>query len=163
MSSALPTAVSIIEKSKWVNLVVRVAIEKDGKYLFIQEGKEGIRGLWAFPGGKIDMGESITAAAKREIKEETGVSIELTGFLGMRHYYWDDRPVFNLALVFAAKTVSVPETFPLCAEVMAVEWKTLEEIIGMGGTGLHRNSAQQDIVEMIKSGCSLPMDSILER
>ena len=163
MSSILPAPISIFEKTKFANLVVRVVIEKDGKYLFVQEGKEDIRGLWAFPGGKIDVGELVRTAAKREIREETGVEIELTGLIGIRHCYWDDRPGFSLEMIFSAKPVSIPETFPLCDEVMAVEWKTLDEITAIVKAGLHRNLAQPVILEMIKSGSVLPMDSIAEQ
>jgi ADP-ribose pyrophosphatase YjhB (NUDIX family) len=38
---------------------------------------------WAVPGGAIDLGESMTQAAVRETKEETGIDCEITGLVGI--------------------------------------------------------------------------------
>jgi 8-oxo-dGTP pyrophosphatase MutT (NUDIX family) len=38
---------------------------------------------WAFPGGTMDLGESLVTAAVREIKEETGIDCEITGLVGI--------------------------------------------------------------------------------
>ena len=40
-------------------------------------------GNWELPGGRIEVGESATQAVIREVGEETGLSIELTGFAGL--------------------------------------------------------------------------------
>jgi ADP-ribose pyrophosphatase YjhB (NUDIX family) len=38
---------------------------------------------WALPGGGVDLGESLTQAAVREVKEETGIDCEVTGLVGI--------------------------------------------------------------------------------
>jgi 8-oxo-dGTP pyrophosphatase MutT (NUDIX family) len=38
---------------------------------------------WALPGGAIDLGESVTQAAVRETREETGIDCEVTGLVGI--------------------------------------------------------------------------------
>ena len=52
-------------------------IERDGRVL-IQERPAGglLAGLWEFPGGKVEPGESLTAALRREVREELGVGID---------------------------------------------------------------------------------------
>jgi ADP-ribose pyrophosphatase YjhB (NUDIX family) len=47
-------------------------------------------GNWAVPGGGIDLGESVTQAAVRETREETGIECEITGIVGI---YSDPRHV----------------------------------------------------------------------
>lgn len=54
-------------------------IEQEGKYLLIQEAREDIHGKWNLPAGQLDPGETVSEAAKREIYEECGFSVELTG------------------------------------------------------------------------------------
>lgn len=53
------------------------------KYLLVQEF--GNLGFWV-PGGGVDRGETFSMAAVREVKEETGVDVELTGILGMDYH-----------------------------------------------------------------------------
>lgn len=40
-------------------------------------------GMWGLPGGRIEPGESVTEAAVREVKEETGLNVEITRLLGV--------------------------------------------------------------------------------
>ncbi|MEU1285727.1 NUDIX domain-containing protein [Kitasatospora sp. NPDC005856] len=48
-------------------------------------------GMWALPGGKMDIGESLAGCGVRETREETGIEVEITGIVGT---YTDPRHVF---------------------------------------------------------------------
>ena len=45
------------------------------RVLMVQRGQPPAQGLWAIPGGSVELGETLQAAAEREIKEETGIII----------------------------------------------------------------------------------------
>jgi len=60
---------------------VNVVVENDrGEILLIRRSDND---NWALPGGAIDLGESMTQAAVREVKEETGIDCEVTGLVGI--------------------------------------------------------------------------------
>jgi ADP-ribose pyrophosphatase YjhB (NUDIX family) len=61
--------------------IVTMLIEHEGKYLLVQEAKEKRRNLWSLPGGDVEADEPILEAALREIKEETGYDVAITGML----------------------------------------------------------------------------------
>ena len=54
---------------------VGAIVIRDGKVLLVKRGVPPGKGLWAIPGGMIELGETIQQAAEREILEETGISV----------------------------------------------------------------------------------------
>ncbi|GKV68662.1 NUDIX hydrolase [Sporosarcina sp. NCCP-2716] len=70
-------------------LVASVSILERGSVLLIREDRPGIRNKWNLPSGRIEYGEDILLAAKREVKEETGLDIELTYTTGVYNFISD--------------------------------------------------------------------------
>ncbi len=52
---------------------VGAVVLRDGEVLLVQRGRAPRRGMWTFPGGLVELGESVYEAARRELREETGV------------------------------------------------------------------------------------------
>lgn len=55
-----------------------IIINKDGKFLLIKRGLKSQNeiGLWGFPGGAVEFGETLSQTIKREVKEELGIKIK---------------------------------------------------------------------------------------
>ena len=75
--------------------VVSAIIHHDGAYFATQRGYGEFEGMWEFPGGKIEPGESQETALKREIQEELGVDITIGELLCTTEY---DYPTFHLTM-----------------------------------------------------------------
>lgn len=85
----------------------------DGDIWLLRRGFEPGAGLWTFPGGFVDLGESVEDAAHRETREELDVAIELGGLIGVY-----SRPEERVILiVFDARITETPRTTPEATEV----------------------------------------------
>lgn len=60
---------------------VGAVIFRGDDVLLIQRGRAPFKAHWSIPGGKIDPGEPLKDALRREIREETGVEIEILGLI----------------------------------------------------------------------------------
>ena len=82
-------------------LAAVVLISIGEKLVLVQRDIQPAIGKWAFPSGFIDRGEEVQTGAIREVKEETGLVVEIDGFIGV--YSDTSNPV--ILLVYSAKPV----------------------------------------------------------
>lgn len=67
-------------------LVVSVTIFRNDEVLLIKENKPTAFNKWNFPGGRIEFGEDILYAARREVKEETGLEVKIINTTGVYNF-----------------------------------------------------------------------------
>ena len=65
-------------------IAVSAAIFRDGKVLLTRRARSPAKGFYSLPGGRIEFGESLHQAVKREVDEETGLAIEIVSLAGWR-------------------------------------------------------------------------------
>ena len=111
-------------------------VAHDGRLLLVQRRIEPFAGYWDIPGGFCDGGEHPEAAARREVYEETGLTISITGLLGM----WVDRygdsgdgdgdGVWTLNVYYEA-TTDDPAAAHAADETLAIGWFSPDELAAL--------------------------------
>jgi ADP-ribose pyrophosphatase YjhB (NUDIX family) len=56
---------------------VGAVIVDEGRVLLIRRGSEPLKGCWSLPGGLLEVGESLEEGLRREVREETGLEVEV--------------------------------------------------------------------------------------
>lgn len=92
-----------------------IPLDGEDRVILLRRGFDPGQGLWTFPGGFVDLGESVEAAAHRETDEELGIAIELGRLVGV-YSRADDRVVL---IVFLARALGHPQTTAEAIEVRA--------------------------------------------
>jgi 8-oxo-dGTP diphosphatase len=64
-------------------LTVDAVIVKDGKIVLIKRKNEPFQGQYALPGGFVEYGETVEAALRREVLEETGLVVDVSSLVGI--------------------------------------------------------------------------------
>jgi ADP-ribose pyrophosphatase YjhB (NUDIX family) len=96
---------------------VACALPRDGagRLWLLRRAFDPGAGLWTFPGGFVDLGESVEEAARREVREELEIDVELGALCGVY-----SRPGDRIVLiVFFARALGEPRTTEEAAEVRA--------------------------------------------
>ena len=92
-----------------------IPVDREGRVVLLRRGFDPGRGLWTFPGGFQDLGESTAEAAVRETDEELSLAVELGTLIGV-YSRADDRVVL---IVYRATALGEPRTSPEATEVHA--------------------------------------------
>jgi mutator protein MutT len=122
-----------------IHLIVTAAVvERDGALLVTRRGDhQHLGGLWEFPGGKCEPGETLAACLRREMREELDVEVEVGDKIHtVTHHYAErsvelhffscelrgsPRPMLGQAMRWVARAELRPEEFPPAdAELIAL-------------------------------------------
>jgi ADP-ribose pyrophosphatase YjhB (NUDIX family) len=118
-----------------------VVVDERGRVLLVRRAKPPGAGTWTLPGGRVEPGESLEAAAVREVHEETGVAARVVCGLGAVTIA---REGFAY-VIHEHLLVPVSDGAPRAGDDAAdVRWAAREELAGLGVRG--------DAVEVIDRG-----------
>ena len=101
--------------------VAALVTNDEGKILLVNSPWRG----WEYPGGLIEPGETFEAALHREVREESGVEIEITGFVGICKNVGMDIVNIDFTARYAGGELTTSE------ESTEVGWFTAEEAFRM--------------------------------
>lgn len=111
--------------------------------LLIQEWAKG----WNFPSGRLEEGESILTAAKREVQEETGMLIDITGTTGVYHFLSDSLDpiiLFHFTGKCTGGTITLTEP-----GILETKWISLSELLQMDEALLRNASNMMRIAKRL--------------
>ena len=104
-------------------LAASVAVFRDGKVLLAARQHPPMAQVWSLPGGHVELGETLEAAALRELAEEVGVRATIHGFAGHAEIIERDSTRIKRHFVVAAFAASwLSGEAATIAEVTAVAW-----------------------------------------
>ncbi len=105
---------------------VIITREEKPRVLLIRRKHEPFAGMWAIPGGFVDMEESLEAAARRELQEETGVTVKQ---LEQLHTFGDpgrDPRGRTISIVFLGRADAANLKPQAADDAAAVAWHSLQ-------------------------------------
>ena len=111
-----------------------VLIEQDERLLLLRRNYEPWEGSWMVPAGYVEADEDPRDAAKREVREETGLEVELSEFFDV--HYFDDDPRGN-GVVFVYKAEKISGEIRINAESSAAKFFHWYEIPVNLANGAH--------------------------
>lgn len=113
------------------HVTVATVIEKNGKFLFVEEHTEGVtHTVFNQPAGHVESGETLIQAALRETMEETGYQVEIDALLGIYSYtppMFPDRTYYRFC--FLARDIQYHANAQLDTDIIAAVWMTLDELM----------------------------------
>jgi len=107
-----------------------IIVDSQGRLFLARRGSEAKneRGLWEFPGGSVEFGETLAHAIQREIREEFGVEIEVGELLDVADHILPDEsqhwvsPAYLCVIAAGEPTIREPGK---CAEI---RWFSLADL-----------------------------------
>ncbi len=140
-------------------IVVGGVIERDGKYLLVQETQPRCYGLWSIPAGQLDPGETIFDGAAREIREECGLETKMTGICEIGNRVYSEPKTF--AVVIFTTEIIGGEVQVDHDEIMDARWFSYEELVAMKEKGELRNDKLVlGSIENIRNGVTAPIEIV---
>lgn len=142
-------------KQQGIVFVVSVSIIHNDRMLIIKENKALVRNTWNFPSGRVEHGEDIMDAARREAREETGYNIKLTSTTGVYNFI---SSIQQQVVLFHFIGEIIGGSLQLdAAEIADAKWVTPEEISSSDVLELRDREVMKQITDNVISQKEHPL------
>jgi len=109
------------------NTTVAAVIHHQGKFLFVEETEHN-KTVFNQPAGHLEENESLVAAIKREVLEETGLALEPDYLCGIYYFHRPDLKLYFLRFCFVIELDQWITGQPQDSEIIDTHWFTLNQI-----------------------------------
>lgn len=116
---------------------VGAVIVQAERVLLVRRGNEPLKGHWTLPGGLLELGESLTEGVKREVREETGLSVEVVALIELvdRIHHEAERVRYHYVIADYLCHVASGQ-LQAASDADAVRWVERKEWSGAGALQL---------------------------
>ncbi|MBU3144870.1 NUDIX hydrolase [Clostridium sp. CF012] len=141
-----------------MTVVAGCVVQDNNRILMVQEGQGVEKELWNFPSGRLENNEKILNAAIREVEEETGYKISISGLLGIYNFI----SINNVHVIFFCYVGQVTNGILRYDnnEIIDVKWLSPDEIAGISDNKLRTHTLIRRIISDLKSKPILPLNII---
>jgi len=133
---------------------VAALVERNGRFLLVEEPIDG-RLVLNQPAGHLEPDESLVAACRREVLEETAHRFEPTALVGIYRWHYVPAEVTFLRFCFRGRVEGV-DNRPLDRQIAALHWLTREELLARRAD--HRSPLVQRCVDDYIAGRAFPLE-----
>jgi len=137
------------------SVTVAAVIERGGRFLFVEERIDG-RLVLNQPAGHLDPGESLLAACRREVLEETAHDFEPHSLVGVYRWHYAAKDVTFLRFCFAGEAGDFHKERKLDKEIVQLHWLTPAELEARKAE--HRSPLVAKCVRDFLAGKRFPLD-----
>jgi 8-oxo-dGTP diphosphatase len=111
-----------------VTSVVAVIVDSDEQVLLTKRSVPPFQGEWVMPGGKIDLGEPIVKALKREVLEEVGLEVEVGDLIDIFEHVTPGVDNYHFIIIYYRCTPLYCDVRHNDDEIMEARWVPRDEI-----------------------------------
>lgn len=134
---------------------VAAVIERDGRFLLVEERVDG-RLVLNQPAGHLDPGESLVAACRREVMEETAHRFEPTALIGIYRWHYAPQDVTFLRFCFRGEVLGADSARELDKGIVRLHWLSPDELRARKAD--HRSPLVLQCVEDFLAGRQFPLE-----